>query len=116
MSTKAGELHSFAIPDLEARGGYDNDGFWVGAETMVCAFPDDLLSGAPTPADADNLIGVMLYDHDEADAIGLLLAAVFELLAQLDLPATDAEYVTAPGWKNLVSAAEGARTVLSRHG
>jgi hypothetical protein len=81
---------------------------------MVCDLPDDLLSGAPTPAEADKLIGVMLYDQEEADAIGRFLASIFELLAQLDLPASDAEYVAAPGWREVVVAAADARVVLSR--
>jgi hypothetical protein len=107
-------LDSFAIPDLEARGGYEYDGRWVGAEEMVCDLPDDLLAGAPSPAEANKLIGVMLYDEEEAQAISGLLAAVFELLDQLDRPASDTEYVAAPGWRSVVAAAANARTVLGR--
>jgi hypothetical protein len=110
------ELESFAIPGVEDAGGYDNDGWWVGAGDMVCDLPDDLLAGAPTPADADKLIGVMLYDQDDADAVSRLLVAIDDLLKQLDLPASDAEFVAAAGWPPVVEAAANAHVVLSRRG
>jgi hypothetical protein len=108
-------LDSFAVPELTTSGKFQRpDGWWVTASDAVSGLADDILSAAPTAEEANQLVGVMLYDEREALAVGELVTAMGELLDTLPSNATDAQFIAAPAWPGVLTAAKKARAVLGR--
>jgi len=107
-------LQGLSDPDYQRR-------VWVGGEMSNGVQHDEfdyavhfLYDDTKLADDPQSMIGWILRDAEEAEAIALLIGLIEDVFEKHGVELSDAQYISLPEWNSIVGAAKTAHEMLAK--